>query len=194
MRVFHTGAEIIERPDVFYGRKNADFGQGFYLTPDRDFACLWGGEGSVVNRYELELAGLTVKRFERDADWFDYIFHNRRGRDGLDADVVIGPIANDTVFDTLGMIGSGFLKPEEALRLLEIGPVYTQMALKSPRAAAQLRFLGAEKLPEPDRERLARESGIVRHRRKEGKRLGANAYGCTDSPPGVLFTGRGRHA
>ena len=107
---------------------------------------------------------------------------------------MIGPIANDTVFDTLGMIGSGFLKPEEALRLLEIGPVYTQMALKSPRAAAQLRFLGAEKLPEPDRERLARESGIVRHRRKEGKRLGANAYGCTDSPPGVLFTGRGRHA
>ena len=39
MRVFHTGAEIIERPDVFYGRKNADFGQGFYMTAQELFAA-----------------------------------------------------------------------------------------------------------------------------------------------------------
>ncbi|MDC7301289.1 DUF3990 domain-containing protein [Agathobacter ruminis] len=28
-------------PDIHCGRKNADFGQGFYLTGDVDFAHRW---------------------------------------------------------------------------------------------------------------------------------------------------------
>ncbi|MBQ1368748.1 MAG: DUF3990 domain-containing protein [Firmicutes bacterium] len=39
MRLFHTSNMEIWEPDVVRGRKNADFGQGFYLTPDLDFAC-----------------------------------------------------------------------------------------------------------------------------------------------------------
>ena len=31
-------------PDFYRGRKNADFGQGFYLTPDREFAYRWAYE------------------------------------------------------------------------------------------------------------------------------------------------------
>ena len=36
------------------------------------------GRTVYVNAYELDLAGLKVLRFGRDADWFDYIFQNRR--------------------------------------------------------------------------------------------------------------------
>ena len=144
MKLYHTSDRAIREPDVHYGRVNADFGQGFYLTPERDFALRWAGENAVVNSYELDLSGLTVQRFERDAAWFEYLFHNRRAEDGLDADVIVGPIANDTLFDTMGVLSSGFLAPEEALQLLQVGPAYTQIALKTERAARQLRWLGAE--------------------------------------------------
>ena len=39
--LYHTGYSEIREPDVHYGRKNADFGQGFYLSPDRDFSYRW---------------------------------------------------------------------------------------------------------------------------------------------------------
>ena len=32
MRLYHTGAVEIREPDILRGRKNADFGQGFYLS------------------------------------------------------------------------------------------------------------------------------------------------------------------
>lgn len=44
MTLFHAGYSEIKKPDVFYGRKNADLGQGFYTTDDRDFACSWARE------------------------------------------------------------------------------------------------------------------------------------------------------
>ena len=39
MRLYHTGYEEIREPDIHHGRKNADFGQGFYMTANEEFAC-----------------------------------------------------------------------------------------------------------------------------------------------------------
>ena len=133
-------------PDIHRGRVNADFGQGFYLTPDQDFSYRWAWQDAVVNKYELDLTGLDVHTFSRTTEWFEYIFRNRRAKDTLDADVVIGPIAYDTIFDTLGIITSGFLTPEQALQLLMIGPEYTQVAVKTQKAADKLKWISAEKI------------------------------------------------
>ncbi|MBR6325922.1 MAG: DUF3990 domain-containing protein [Lachnospiraceae bacterium] len=146
MILYHTSDREILHPDIHFGRKNADFGWGFYLTPDREFTCRWARDNAVVNAYELDESSLDVHVFERTREWFAYIFQNRRGKDGLQADVVIGPIANDTIFDTLGITTSGFLEPEDAMKLLLIGPEYTQVAIKTEKAARQLRFLGSEKI------------------------------------------------
>ena len=150
MKLYHTGSKEIRIPDIHIGRKNADFGQGFYLTPDREFTYRWAGPEAVVNEFELDETGLVIHRFSRDADWFDYIFYNRRAKDNLTADVVIDPIANDTIFDTLGVISSGFLKTEDALKLLMIGPVYTQVAIKTEKAAAQLTWIRSETITRLD--------------------------------------------
>ena len=152
MLLFHAGYSEIRSPDVRHGRKNADFGQGFYTTADEAFARRWARERSgvqtIVNVYELELNGLRTQRFERDAAWFDYIYANRAGKQDrlADVDVVIGPIANDTLFDTFGILTSGFLSRDAALQLLMLGPLYTQVALKTEKAAAQLRWLSASAL------------------------------------------------
>ena len=150
MRLYHTGYLQIPEPDIHHGRKNADFGQGFYTTPDREFAYTWArehkGSDTYVNQYELDLSGLSVKRFERTEEWYQYIYRNRSGYPDLyaEADVICGPIANDTIYDLFGIITSGFLSPQNALRLLQAGPCYEQTVIKSSRAAAQLKWTGAE--------------------------------------------------
>ena len=144
MILYHTSDREIRDPDSHYGRKNADVGWGFYLTPDREFTYRWARENAVVNVYELDENELNMHTFTRDIHWFEYIFNNRRLRDSLVADVVIGPIANDTIYDTFGIITSGLLKPEDAMRLLLIGPNYQQIALKTEQAAERLMWLSAE--------------------------------------------------
>ena len=152
MKLYHTSQIEIRDPDIHHGRKNADFGQGFYLTPDLEFASRWASSDAIVNEYELDDRGLLLHRFSRDEDWFNYIFHNRRATDELSADVVIGPIANDTIFDTLGIITSGLLKPADAMKLLMIGPEYTQVAVKTRQAAAHLTWIRYEKITRTDAE------------------------------------------
>ncbi len=152
MRLYHTGKLEIREPDIRIGRKNADFGQGFYLTPDLEFTMRWASTASVVNEYELNENGLTVLRFVRDAEWFRYIFDNRRARDTAISDLVIGPIANDTIFDTYGIISSGFLKTEDAMKLLMIGPEYTQVAIKTEKAASRLRWIRSFHIDKMDAE------------------------------------------
>ncbi len=155
--LYHTSDCEIKEPDIHYGRKNADFGRGFYLTPDKDFTYRWAGKNAVVNIYELDESGLDVHEFTRDEKWFEYIFNNRRSKDGVSADVIVGPIANDTLFDTLGIISSGYLSTQEALKLLKIGPEYTQVVIKTKKAAANLRFIGSERIEKIDATAMQQE-------------------------------------
>ena len=154
--LYHTGFEKIEQPDIHIGRANADFGQGFYLSDNGGFSRRWArsrrGETTWLNTYTLALDALQVKRFERGAEWFDYIFHNRSGYpDALsEYDVIVGPIANDTIYDTWGISTSGLLSREQSLRLLMIGPVYRQTAIKTERAASRLRFISAQVIEEKE--------------------------------------------
>ncbi len=152
MLLYHTGFDEIPVPDLRRGRPNADFGQGFYLSDDPAFSERWAtekaGSKTFVNRYALETDGLRIKRFERSKDWFDYIFSNRRSKPDTfkDYDVIIGPIANDTLYNTFGILTSGVLDDAVALELLLLGPAYTQVVLKTERAKAALRFLGTATL------------------------------------------------
>ena len=165
--LYHTGYSEILEPDVHYVRQNADFGQGFYTTRSGEFAGRWAKERkdfkTVLNTYLLETRGLKIYEFKRDTAWFDYIFNNRIGKaDPLaDMDLIIGPIANDTIYDTLGIITSGILKREESLALLLIGPEYEQVAVKSEKAVSQLTWLTARTIDNDEirqyREIIARE-------------------------------------
>ena len=152
MLVYHTGHHELPEPDIRIGRKNADFGQGFYLSASDEFAGKWVREqkeqAAFVNRYELALDGLSVRRLERNEDWFDYIFRNRAGYADRYAedDVIIGPIANDTIYDTLGLLTSGLLDDALALRLLRLGPSFEQIVIKTDKARSQLRFLSSRRL------------------------------------------------
>ncbi|WP_051207801.1 DUF3990 domain-containing protein [Butyrivibrio sp. AE3006] len=152
IKVFHAGYELIMRPDLHRGRKNADFGQGFYVTKDYEFATRWAreksGEDVILNTYELDESGLKIKYLDRDEEWFRYIFSNRRIKpdEFSEYDVIVGPIANDTIFNTLGIMTSGYLSDDEALKLLCVGPMYQQVVLKTLAAVDNLHFVSVSKL------------------------------------------------
>lgn len=174
IHLFHTGYDIIPAPDIHRGRKNADFGQGFYLSDNEEFSKRWArerkGSSTYLNHYELVTDGLNIRTFSRDAEWFDCIYGNRSGQpDSLAGyDVVVGPIANDTIYDTWGITTSGLLKQEQAVRLLLIGPQYTQTVIKTEKAAAQLKFLSADILESGE---IMRYRETVRNEEKEFQEL-----------------------
>ena len=150
--LYHTGYQVIRVPDIHIGRVNADFGQGFYLSSDEAFSRRWArsrkGSDTWLNVYALETEGLSVKTFSRGAEWFDYIYRNRAARpDKLSQyDVITGPIANDTIYDTWGIMTSGLLKPAQALQLLSAGPSYTQTVIKTEKAVSKLKYLSSQLL------------------------------------------------
>jgi hypothetical protein len=158
MMLYHVCFNVIKEPDIHFGRKNADFGQGFYLTDNEEFANRWAGERkgeeTIVNTYELDTKGLEIKHYTRDKEWFGYIYGNRNGKaDEQTADVIIGPIANDTIYNTNGIVTSGFLAPEEAMQLLLIGPEYSQIAIKTDKAVAQLKWISSRVMTHEEIER-----------------------------------------
>lgn len=173
MTLYHTGFQAIPAPDVRYGRKNADFGPGFYLSGDLDFSHRWAryrkGSTTVLNTYQLDLDGLRVKELSRDGEWFETIFRNRAGYpDSLaETDVIVGLIANDTIYDVLGVTTSGLLPREKAMELLLLGPEYRQIVVKTEKAAAQLTFLSAQVLGE---EEVLRYRATVREEEQEFQR------------------------
>ncbi|MCR4790697.1 MAG: DUF3990 domain-containing protein [Treponemataceae bacterium] len=167
--LFHTSFQVIEKPDIKHGRANADFGQGFYLSDNEDFSKRWAenhnGMTSKINTYTLDIENLKVKIFHRDNEWFKYISDNRMGKaDSLAAyDLIIGPIANDTLYDTYGVITSGLLSEKDALSILRIGPEYNQIVIKTQKAADVLKF---EKAFSLDDEEIAKYKIVLKEEEK----------------------------
>ena len=64
--------------------------------------------------------------------------------------VIIGPIANDTIYETYGVLSSGFIQSADAAKLLQVGPEYVQVAIKTDKAKAKLRWINAEFVPADD--------------------------------------------
>ena len=91
--VYHGGTVEIPRPRVDVGRKNLDFGQGFYLTDIRQQAVDWAKHVSdrrkmspVLNLYQLNRENVLLvyrcKIFtQNDGEWLDFIVSSRLGNE-----------------------------------------------------------------------------------------------------------------
>lgn len=129
--VYHGGTETVENPICKFGRKNLDFGQGFYVTNLREQAITWANNmarnrkmPAVLNRYRLDretiLQNARCKIFKAyDKEWLEFIVGNRTGQElAKDYDYVEGGIANDRVVDTVNLYIAGLMELSTALREL----------------------------------------------------------------------------
>ena len=144
MIVYHGGTEIIEHPICKFGRRNLDFGQGFYVTDIRkqalDWALLMADRRKmepVLNRYHLHrdaiLDEACCKVFQAyDQDWLDFIVASRRGQPVAEAyDYIEGGVANDRVVDTVNLYMLGLMDINTALVRLSQHQPNNQMCLLS---------------------------------------------------------------
>lgn len=129
--VYHGGTDKIENPICMFGRKNLDFGQGFYVTNLREQAVTWANNMSrnrnkpaILNRYKLDretiLREARCKIFKAyDVEWLKFIVGNRTGQElSKDYDYVEGGVANDRVVDTVNLFIAGLMELKTALREL----------------------------------------------------------------------------
>lgn len=148
MKVLYHGSHAeVSAPLAKVGRRNLDFGQGFYLTMLKPQAESWaaivaGRKGRNVAgrvsvfRFDESRAvadGVRFKRFgSYDIEWLDYVVDCRRGKDvWTEYDVVEGGVANDNVIDTVEDYEKGVITAEQALGQLRYKNVNHQICILS---------------------------------------------------------------
>jgi hypothetical protein len=142
--VFHGGTDIVEAPICRLGRRNLDFGQGFYVTDIRKQALDWAmlmadrrKKEPVLNRYLLKRDAILTEGRCRifkayDLDWLEFIVASRRGQQVADAyDYIEGGVANDRVVDTVNLYMLGLMDIDTALGRLSQHQPNNQMCLLS---------------------------------------------------------------
>lgn len=142
--VYHGGTEIVEHPICKFGRRNLDFGQGFYITNIRKQAVDWASQvadrrklSPLINRYRLNREAILAEAhciiFEAyDKDWLEFIVASRRGLHVADNyDYIEGGVANDRVVDTVNLYMAGLMDENTALRRLSEHQPNNQMCLLS---------------------------------------------------------------
>ncbi len=131
MKVYHGSTIMVNSPLVGVGRRNLDFGKGFYLTDLQEQALSWAnrpinaGKPKVLNVYELDIegiiqAGYRYKHFMAyDAEWLEFVVASRRGESVWEEfDIIEGGIANDRVFNTIELYSQGLITQDIALQRL----------------------------------------------------------------------------
>ena len=137
MILYHGTNVKITRIDLSLGHKGKDFGQGFYLSVDKQQAMLMAertvereGCGTpVLNAYLFDETNLDrnpdlrVKVFDNyTIEWAEFILLNRSNRSSTPAhnyDIVYGPIADDKVGVQINRYKLRYIPIEELIRQLK---------------------------------------------------------------------------
>ena len=162
MRLYHGSNMAIDVIDLSRCRPNKDFGQGFYLSPDRSTAekmayrtvRRFGGVPHVM-AYEFaedSLAGVAVKRFEKPSvEWAMFVMANRKPN-GEDGDhnrdnrygMVLGPIANDDLALLFRQFSRGLLSVEMLMREMQFKVLTIQYSFHTPEGVSALKLVEVE--------------------------------------------------
>ena len=166
MVLFHGSDKIIEYPRFGYGRRDNDYGQGFYCTESYDLASEWAAvsdKGGIVNQYSLDIEDLTVLDLTSDdysiLNWLAILLSNRivrlanpienRGREYLldnfnldisSYDVITGYRADDSYFSFSRAFLSNTITYQQLKKAMSLGDLGIQFMLKSEKAFDSIKF------------------------------------------------------
>ena len=134
--LYHGSNVSIEQIDLSLSRKGKDFGCGFYLNANRQQAMdmairttqrMRSGTPTVTaylfDESILNQSGLNVKIFDDySVEWAEFVLMNRKNTSDTPAhsyDIVIGPIANDTVGVQIRRFIMGYISMEKLIEELK---------------------------------------------------------------------------
>ena len=120
--IYHGSYMKVEFPEIRKHRFTKDFSWGFYCTRIKTQAEKWANKfnTSIINVYEIKnLDLLNVKIFEDYSDeWLDFVVDCRNGNTH-EYDVVIGPMADDTIYDYIEAYSHGQMNKQKFFDLMK---------------------------------------------------------------------------
>lgn len=153
MRLYHGSNVMIDEVDFAKCHPFKDFGCGFYLTDNMKHArnmalrrsMRIGGEVCVTEfEFDLERASqdLKVKVFDKpSAEWAEFVMINRSEtvvHPAHDYDIVIGPIADDSVAMSFRLFQDGYISISELVKRLEYKELSIQYFFHNAKAVSYL--------------------------------------------------------
>ena len=156
MKLYHGSNISIDVPNLSKSKPYKDFGQGFYLSADKEQATRMAEQKTIqmlqgtpiVSEFEfdeslLSSQDLKVKIFDDySVDWARFVLVNRvmkRQHPTHHYDIVYGPIADDGVTFQLRRYQSGAISIEELVKELQYAKGITfQYFFGTPLAISKL--------------------------------------------------------
>ena len=168
--VYHGSKQIVEVPTFGEGRKNNDFGLGFYCTESNDLAKEWAVSSlrdGFSNRYALDTEYLNILNLNSPdytiLNWMAVLVEHRLfsiktpvarrakrylienfGVNVNACDLIIGYRADDSYFDYAEAFLNNTITLEQLSRAMRLGKLGEQIVIKSKFAFSKIRFEGYE--------------------------------------------------
>ena len=168
--LYHGSKQIVEVPTFGAGRKNNDFGLGFYCTESSDLAKEWAVSSlsdGFSNRYTLDTAYLNILNLNSSdytiLNWMAVLVEHRLfsiktpvarrakqyliERFGVNVnayDLIIGYRADDSYFDYAEAFLNNTITVEQLSRAMQLGKLGEQIVVKSKYAFSKIRYEGFE--------------------------------------------------
>ena len=168
--IYHGSKQIVEIPTFGLGRKNNDFGLGFYCTESNDLAKEWAVSSlsdGFSNRYTLDTEYLNILNLNSPnytiLNWIAVLVEHRLfsiktpiarkakqyliGHFGINVnafDLITGYRADDSYFDFAEAFLNNAITVEQLSRAMRLGKLGEQIVLKSPFAFSKIRYEGFE--------------------------------------------------
>lgn len=162
MKVYHGSYSKVVQPLAQAGRRNLDFGKGFYITRLKEQARKWSllvasrrsdTQKGVVNIYEFDeqkFSGMDCSRKDfpsYDLEWLEFVVACRQGNDDTIYDIIEGGVANDQVIDTVEDYENGRITVEQALDQLKYKKPNNQICIRNQKIIDTcLTFIGSEEI------------------------------------------------
>ena len=166
--IFHGSEQVVEVPTFGLGRKNNDFGLGFYCTESKELAKEWAVSSlrnGFANRYTLDTEYLNILNLNSPnytiLNWIAVLVEHRlfsiktpvarRAKRylidnfGINVnayDLITGYRADDSYFDYAESFLNNGISVEQLARAMQLGKLGEQIVLKSKFAFDRIRYEG----------------------------------------------------
>lgn len=168
--IYHGSPQIVEAPAFDLGRKNNDFGLGFYCTESNELAKEWAVTSlrdGFSNRYTLDTEYQRILKLNSPdytiLNWIAVLVEHRlfsirtpiarRAKQyliehfGINVnayDLIIGYRADDSYFDFAEAFLNNAITIEQLSRAMRLGKLGEQIVLKSQFAFSKIHYEGFE--------------------------------------------------
>lgn len=167
VKVFHGSDHIIKQPEYLGGKKDNDYGNGFYTTEYEDRARSWAAlngdpQKSIVNIYEIDMETIRVLDLNECGvlAWIAEVISNRGTNqeaaaiigdrlvemykvDSEDADIIKGYRADDSYTQVIEAFLMNQINIAEVERLFYKASLGNQIFLKSEKAFKNIKWQGS---------------------------------------------------